>query len=278
MLKTRIINGIIAATILLSAIFFSPNWLYLIILATVCTLTILEFCSLLDGANVPNSRGMAIAGAIILNLAVWIECRYQFGYNLELLALFLILGAMFVLQMTKKSNARIFENIGSTLFAILYVGFLFSFMTRLLIYDGSFSGRWPLFYLLAMIKISDSGAFFAGTYLGRHKMAPRISPKKTWEGFFGGVAAGLAASLAIYFGLQGDFGVFQMQLGDAVALGILLPSVGTLGDLSESMLKRAADKKDSSTNMKGLGGMLDLADSVLPSIPILYFWAIFFIK
>lgn len=274
MLKSRLINGISAGAILLAAIFLAPSWLYILIILAVCTLAMLEFYFLLDAAQISTFKIIGVASGLLYNIAVWIEFRYQLDFELELLALFAIVCALFLRQLLESDGSRAFDNLASTLLGVVYVAFLLSFVTRILLFNGSFSGQWMLFYLLAVIKISDSGAFFVGTYLGRHKLAPRISPKKTWEGLAGGLLAGLIASLSIFIVRGGDFGVIAMDWLDALALGVSLPLVGTLGDLSESLLKRAAKRKDSSTVLKGLGGMLDMADSVLPALPLLYFWSI----
>jgi len=275
MLKSRLINGISAGAILLASIFMAPSWLYLLIILIVCTLAMLEFYFLLDAAKISTFKIIGVASGLLYNIAVWLEFRYQLTFELELLALFVIVCALFLRQLLESDGSRAFDNLASTLLGIVYVAFLLSFVTRIVLLGGSFSGQWLLFYILAVIKISDSGAFFVGTYLGRHKLAPRISPKKTWEGLGGGLLAGLIASLTIFIVRAGDFGVIDMDLLDALALGVLLPFVGTLGDLSESLLKRAAQRKDSSTVLKGLGGMLDMADSVLPALPLLYFWSVF---
>lgn len=277
MLKARLKNGVIAAIILLSALFLVPSWLFLLILLAVCALAMLEFYLMLDAAEIPSFRILGIAGALAMNVAVWLNCTYGWGNESELLALFLIVCAIFIRQCLQIHQRKTFETVAGTLLGIMYIGFLLSFITRIMLIGGAFDGQWLLFYLLAVIKFADSGAYFAGCNFGRHKMAPLLSPNKTWEGFAGAILTGLLVSLAINAARGGDFGVVGMDVFDAAALGVLLPIVGTLGDLFESLLKRAAKIKDSSAVLKGLGGMLDLADSVLPAVPVLYFWSVFFL-
>ncbi len=277
MLKARLKNGILAAAVLVSLLFLAPAWMYLLIVLTVCTLAMLEFYQMLEKANIPSFRFVGIAAALLLNLSVWGVAKYAWNSEVELAVLFAVIAAIFLRQLSQKHNRKPFETVSGTLLGVLYIGFLLSFLTRIMMFDGLFNGQWLLFYLLVIIKVSDSGAYFAGTNLGRHKMAPRLSPKKTWEGFAGGMAAGLLASLALYYYRGGDFDVVRMELSDAIMLGLLLPGAGVLGDLFESLCKRAAGIKDSSAGMKGLGGLMDLADSVLPATPILYLWARFFL-
>lgn len=275
MLKTRLINGLSVAAVLLATLFLVPSWLYMLILLTLVFWGMLEFYTLLDAAKISSFKVVGVAGGLLFNIAVWVECQYQLQCGIELLALFVIVCALFLRQLFGAEGPQAFNNLAGTLLGIMYVAFMFSFVTRIMITNGIYSGQWLLFYLLAVIKISDSGAYFVGTYLGRHKLAARVSPRKTWEGLAGGLLAGLAASWTIFLVRGGDFLVATMNWTDAVALGILLPCVGVLGDLVESLLKRAANRKDSSSALKGLGGLLDMADSILPAVPLLYFWTIF---
>ncbi len=272
MLKYRLINGILVSGALVAGIFLVPSWLFILILLTASSLALIEYFNLLDAAGIPVARLVCLTGAALINIAVWIECTFGHDTTPLIAALIISLMLLFVRQLIFYSKDKTYETLGSTLLGIFYIGFLFSFFTRILILDGEFKGQWLLFYVLAVLKFADSGAYFAGTYLGRHKMAPTLSPKKTWEGFAGGIATGMIVSLVIYLALSGDMRVVNLRLFDAVALGVILPSVGAAGDLFESMLKRAANTKDSSSAVKGLGGLLDMTDSMLPTLPILYLW------
>jgi phosphatidate cytidylyltransferase len=131
-------------------------------------------------------------------------------------------------------------------------------------------GRWWIAYLLVVTKITDVGAYFAGSLWGRRKLAPAISPKKTIEGAIFGLACAMAASLA--FSLLGNYaGPFRLRTLEWLFLGGLLGAVGQFGDLSESLLKRDANKKDSNA-LPGVGGVLDLVDSILFNAPIIYIY------
>jgi phosphatidate cytidylyltransferase len=122
-------------------------------------------------------------------------------------------------------------------------------------------------------KFSDIGAYGVGMWIGKHKMIPRVSPGKTWEGFAGGMLASLAVSIALVH-------IFRIQmpgfgLRDAIILGVLLPLASVVGDLAESVVKRDAQIKDSGKAIPGIGGMLDLIDSILFTAPVLYFYLYF---
>jgi phosphatidate cytidylyltransferase len=173
------------------------------------------------------------------------------------------------------------------------VAFLFNYFTRLAVAFepvplGSplgVTGRRLIFYLVAVVKSMDTGAFLFGSVFGRHKLFPRISPNKTWEGFVGGIAAGLGASLLFFHACRSGPGAESAALGtvvfglrDAVMLGVLLPAAGVLGDLLESLIKRGCGVKDSGRWIPGMGGMLDITDSLLVAAPVLYYYVRFVLK
>jgi phosphatidate cytidylyltransferase len=126
--------------------------------------------------------------------------------------------------------------------------------------------EWVLLVILT-VWITDSGAYFVGRAIGRHKLAPAVSPGKTWEGAIGGQVAGLAALV----GMSAAFGL-DLPIGHAIILGLLVPFVGQVGDLAESALKRGLGIKDSSHLFPGHGGMVDRLDSLLFAGPTLYWY------
>jgi phosphatidate cytidylyltransferase len=154
---------------------------------------------------------------------------------------------------------------------LLYVPFLFNFVALLAFMPGDLAqNRFLLIYLLAVTKFSDVGAYVVGSLIGRHKMIPRISPGKTWEGFAGAIVTSLAISIALTMIMDGR--THLLTLTSAVILGIILPLVSVVGDLAESVVKRDASIKDSGHTIPGIGGALDLIDSILFTAPVLYFY------
>jgi phosphatidate cytidylyltransferase len=125
-------------------------------------------------------------------------------------------------------------------------------------------------YFILVTKFSDSGAYAVGSLIGRHKMIPRISPGKTWEGFGGAIAVATATSV-LFAQLAGDR-LRGMTLTHAVILGAILSSTAVVGDLIESIFKREAGVKDSGKFFPGIGGVLDLLDSLLFNAPIMYLY------
>ena len=187
-------------------------------------------------------------------------------------------------------NRRAILAVAVTMLGVLYVPFLLSFLLRLLF---SWDPPAPLeklpgtgcalgIFLLLVVKSGDMGAFFIGRRWGRHPLFPRLSPNKTWEGFVAGLSCSILAALAVMACLKPApggawFGALLVHWHDAVILGLLLSGVGVLGDLVESQLKRAAGAKDSGGLIPGMGGLLDVLDSLLFAAPVLYFYVIWFI-
>jgi phosphatidate cytidylyltransferase len=150
--------------------------------------------------------------------------------------------------------------------ATLYVGMLGGSLVRL--HNDFAEGPKLIFFLLLVVWLGDAGAYYCGRMFGRHKMSPRISPKKTVEGGIGGVATSVIAALVIHFTFFPAFPLLH-----AAIAGILLSIGGMIGDLAESMWKRSAAVKDSGTLIPGHGGFLDRFDSVFYTAPILYsYW------
>lgn len=161
------------------------------------------------------------------------------------------------------------ETLGWSLFGLVYVPFMLSFLVRIAIMPGPEpkSGLLMMIWVIAVSKFCDVGALLSGMAFGRHKMAPGISPKKTWEGAVGGVliAAGVGAALAYFFGKY-----YSVSFTPVVAALIAVPIaiLGVISDLIESVIKRRADAKDTGQAIPGIGGMFDLSDSLILTAPI----------
>jgi phosphatidate cytidylyltransferase len=159
------------------------------------------------------------------------------------------------------------------LFTLVYVGLLFSFLALLRLYQGNEWGLLALVSVLLVTKVADTGAYAFGRTFGRHKMTPILSPGKTWEGAAGGVACACLASW-LCFKFLGPWivtkGYVEPAAGASLAYGLILAVAGMHGDLAESLLKRDSQRKDSSTWLPGLGGVLDIIDAVLVAAPCGY--------
>ena len=151
-----------------------------------------------------------------------------------------------------------------TVMVAVYVPFLLSFAVLLQLPDADRDGRWRILCTLFAVVFSDTGGFIAGVFLGRHKMAPSISPGKTWEGFAGSIcAAAIGSALFLYF-------LLDIPSYWGLLFGAVVSVVAVVGDLAESMLKRDLGLKDMSNLLPGHGGIMDRLDSILFAVPTAY--------
>lgn len=220
-----------------------------------------EFFTLLKGAKVSVYRLFGVSMGLIVSVAVYLGE----GITRSGEVLFLVLGCLFlfVLQFARRENADALTGIALTLFGILYVSWFLSFLLKLRFLD---EGRMWVAYLLCVTKSTDIGAYLVGTAIGRHPLIPHVSPKKSVEGLIGGLTLAAVVSLAF-----GPHLPFRFSTAHLAVLGVLLAVVGQIGDLSESLMKRFCGAKDSGKLLPGMGGALDLVDSVLFTAPIFYF-------
>jgi phosphatidate cytidylyltransferase len=151
----------------------------------------------------------------------------------------------------------------------MYVPWLLNFIQKINFFPGV-DGHYYLLYFVLITKFSDTGAYAVGSLIGKHKMIPRISPGKTWEGFGGAIALSTLASVVFVHFLGAKMP--GMNGLHAVILGITLSLSAVLGDLIESLFKREAGVKDSGKFFPGIGGILDLLDSLLFNAPIMYLY------
>jgi phosphatidate cytidylyltransferase len=281
--KKRIIIGLSIATVLVLLFCLVPakNPFGLIALLAVCGIGSWEFYNLLNAGGMPASKKWGTFSGLVLVAATWfymMETKqpsflqdYPPDTMLWCVMLLVIISNFFRILAYRNMRSGL-ENCLGTLLGILYVPFLWSFFVRVYLSGNIETPAWAGFYLLLCMKLSDSGGYFIGTKFGKKRLAPVISPKKSWEGLIGGVVFCTVANIIWLVVSQGRLGSFDFNLGDALALGILFPVVGTAGDLVESMFKRAVDIKDSNTMVYGLGGILDMIDSILFAAPMLYIY------
>ena len=252
------------------------------LLALLAVLTLHEFYRLTAKMGAPAFRWMGLGCA-----ALMIAGPYYLAYFIDepevadlaanlptgLLVLALIVSCILVLGARNSTN-RV-ETIAATVGGLLYIPFLLHFLVRLLMREGDSSENLGLcLWVIAVAKFCDVGALLTGLALGRHKMAPEISPKKTWEGAVGGVliSAGVGAGIAFLASAY-----LPEILTPLVAAGVAVPLaiIAIISDLIESVIKRRADTKDTGRLIPGIGGAFDLTDSLLLTAPVAYFIFLF---
>ena len=187
--------------------------------------------------------------------------------EVEIAFLITLIPALGICQLCAADNERGMAAIASTLFGVFYVAILLNVLQKIR-YFPDLDGAWWLLYFIVVSKMSDTGAYCTGSLIGKNKMIPRVSPGKTWEGFVGGIVFSVVSSWAFLHFAGGHFSGFT--LAQALVLGALLGVGSVVGDLVESLMKREAGLKDSGGFFPGVGGVLDLLDSLLFNAPLMY--------
>jgi len=272
MLRFRVISGVVLGSALLAATLWLPlSWLC-VPFALVAALGAVETARLFNHAGIDHEARIAVVAAVLLICSSWIERWGGVQRGGEEVATLVLMGFVVVLALRVlfRSDSKPLESFPSSLCIVLYAPFLLTFLAKVVTDWPEGDGRYLALYMIFVVKMTDIGAYFTGRAIGRHKVFPRISPGKTWEGCVGGVVVATVASVVVWWFADGDFGVLTLRIGDALALGILLPIAGILGDFIESMFKRGADVKDSGESIRGMGGVLDVIDSLLLASPVLY--------
>jgi phosphatidate cytidylyltransferase len=238
-----------------------------------------EFYRMLDHRGLPNFKitGL-ICGAVMLVGSFYYFARMgpAHSYDFEVAVLVFFLLTVFARQMfARLRHDEPLQTMAYTLFGLLYVLWLFNFITKIFYLmprssTGAVTGQFYCLYLIAVTKFSDMGAYLTGRVVGRHLMVPHISAKKTWEGFLGAIIFALLCSLALFKLMPGHLSVLTWT--HATILGLLLGFAAVVGDLAESIIKRSTGVKDSGNLLPGIGGALDLLDSLLFTAPLLFFY------
>ncbi len=287
-LAKRIPSGFIVVLAVVLPAFYMPSLGVCILLVTISTLALLEFYHLLARTGGESFQWIGMIFGALLIVATWLELALESSFRLspEPVVLTVMVVALFLRLFPQKMNGDPLATAACTIFGVLYISMLFNYFTKLVFtweppgllgFTGT-TGRLLFFYLLSVVKTSDIGAYFIGSRWGRHKLIPRISPGKTWEGSIGGILCGLSGSIVFHLVCSGRMGQLTVSWLDTLALGLLLPLLGMAGDLSESMLKRSAGIKDSSGIVPGMGGVLDILDSLLFAVPAFYIYAAYVLK
>jgi len=281
MLKQRLQSGLIMAAATLAILFFFPVHLLVLACWLICFVALIEYFGLLETIGIPHRKVMGIVCGAGLMLVTWVAyaaCSPEKAVFIDLAAPVFALGALFFRQFYPPFSSRPLTALATTMLGVLYLGFLGSFFPRLLLVWEGGNGRYLLVYMLFVVKFGDIGAYTFGSRFGRNKLLPHVSPNKTWEGFFGAVLTGLAISLLALLVSRGSLGVVRLSVVDAIFLGLLLPAAGAFSDLTESYIKRSVGAKDSSRFVHGMGGVLDVVDSLLFTVPVLFLYAWLFME
>ncbi len=259
-LTQRIITGLLGAAGIITAVCIN-EWTYCLVFCIICLFSLLEFYKLagLDGV-LPQKTFGTICGVSIFILSFFIE-KGTISYRYYFL-IFPIVSCVYMIKLYKKFERKPFTNIAFTFLGIFYVAVPITLL-NIAVFENGFYNYEIIFGCLFILWASDTGAYFAGTFFGRRKLFERISPKKSWEGFFGGALL----ALIFTYGLSQFF--HSLSFTQWIIVGLIIIVGGTFGDLVESLLKRSIEIKDSGSSIPGHGGFLDRFDGLLISAPFI---------
>ena len=262
MLIKRVLAALVMAAIGIPAIIFGGIYYFLLISFFILMAT-WEYVKIFEKSLHTPSMIITVGGVALILLT-----RNYLPEASAMLLTGLILLAMTVhLFSFEKGRDTAATDFAITLGGILYLGWLGSYLVDL---RSLPQGLWWFFLTLGSVWIADSAAYFIGGKFGRHKLSPRLSPKKSWEGYFAGVVFGTLSAIGLTVAFQ-SWGGLNASLWQGGLLGLVMSVFTTLGDLGESMIKRQAGVKDSSSIISGHGGFLDRIDAWLWAAAIGYF-------
>src|SRR6266853_3493677 len=277
----RLASFVVLWSIVLTAMFSGhkliSDCVFLGIMVLLAGFGLSEFYGLVEKRELVCFRGWGIFAGMLLIVGTFFHLHGKLGlhnsparvndFETSFLVLF-VLG-LCLRQFVSRSNTAGILAISTTLFGLMYVPWLLNFIQKIN-YFPNVDGHFYLLYFVLITKFSDTGAYAVGSLIGRQKMIPRISPGKTWEGFAGAILFSMLASLIFVHFLGHKMPAMNMR--HAILLGLILGLCAVVGDLIESLFKREAGIKDSGHFFPGIGGILDLLDSLLFNAPIMYLY------
>lgn len=264
-LRKRLPTALVLLALVFVLMQFSPRLVFFLILQCFILASLWEFYNLFRKKNIFPHRPIAFVLAIMIGLSFYFEA---ISLEVVLFAGFFLAAVYFVITIKKVEKLVHFPiTVALTFFGPLYLSFTLNFF----IYLREDYGPFYIYFLLTIIFLGDTGAYFFGKLLGRHKMTPMASPRKTWEGSIGGIVfACLGALLAQQVLLKDTI------LWKAILFGFLIHATAQISDPLESLFKRAVGVKDSSNILPGHGGFLDRIDSLILTAPLFYYLLKFF--
>ena len=278
----RSVSTVVLWTAILAAMFsgnrFISDGVFLLLVAFLALAGLVEFYGLAQKRGLACFKISGVIGGVLLLVGTFLNVTGHLGTangsparvnDFETGFLILFVLGLCLRQLFARENPAGLTAIAVTLLGLMYVPWLLNFIQKINFFPGV-EGKYFLLYFILLTKFSDMGAYVVGSLIGRHKLIPRISPGKTWEGFFGAIVISTGASLVFVHFFGGHLA--GMNSHHAVILGIILSITAVIGDLIESLFKRECGAKDSGNILPGIGGILDLLDSLLFNAPIMYLY------
>ena len=260
----RTISTILLLLFVYLIIYILPNWGFCLVITLFVALGQIEFFRMVSNRKIFVYKYFGVVAGTLIPIVVFLSHGSGKMMNMETMLIVVASLFAFTLQFARRDNTK--DHLVSTaltLFALLYIGWFFSFFIKIKMLHN---GANLVAFLVIVTKMTDVGAYLIGSRFGRTELIPRISPKKTKEGTLGGIIVSVIVSVTLGQVLTG-FSIIHLFI-----IGIILSVIGQVGDLAESLIKRDCNVKDSGGYVAGIGGMLDLIDSLLFTVPIFYFY------
>lgn len=274
MFEKRLVTTIIL-TLTVTFLIFRASWpVFLGVASLLAGLAQWEFYKMMDQRGMRPLLFFGLFAGVLLIVIQYVSIRYpslERAFDLSAMTYFLIFIGAFLVVLSRFGQVEVISCISTTILGVFYVSWLFSFLVKIRFFHGV-NGSWFVLFVILVTKSTDIVAYLAGSTLGRRKLLPAISPKKTIEGAVGGMAGAVLVGLLFY--VLGAAKMAPLRLGEIIFLSFLFGFFSQLGDIIESALKRDAGLKDSGAWLPGVGGFLDVVDSLLVTAPLMYFYMV----
>ncbi len=268
----RLLTAVVVLPFLIASILIASLWwVFVLMAAAAMVLGLWEFYLLAKRLKLqPDPAAGYIAGAALITISLQNDPALNI-LLVQFVIIILTVGVLIAATLRGAPFDKMIASAGATILGVLYIPFLGSHLVSVRTgFNPTLSAHLLSFFFLVLMG-ADAGAYYVGRAFGKHKLAPSISPGKTWEGAVGGVVAALA------MGALAHFWFFrELPLKYILPLSIVMTLVGIFGDLAESALKRGAGAKDAANILPGHGGLLDRLDSLLFNAPLIYYFARFY--
>lgn len=260
--RTIITLALIASVV--GIVYVLPNWMYCLVITFLIAMGLFEFFRMVEKRDIFVYKYFGTIIGALIPIVIFMGDSFLDMKNLEPLLIVAACLFAFTLQFIRRDNAR--DHLVSTaltLFSLFYISWFFSFFIKIKLLDN---GANLIMFLVLVTKTADIGAYVIGRRYGKSELIPRISPNKTKEGAIGGIASSVVMAVIL-----GSF-LTKFSISHLLILGIVMAVLGQVGDLAESLIKRDCNVKDSGSYLAGIGGVLDLIDSLLFTAPVFYFY------
>jgi len=282
--STRILSAVVALPVycflVVTDLFYSiPILVASLVISLGCLWEYYQISSRDEGNRPFVVAGMVMAAAVNILMYLYAFGRvygyaaYVAPFDARFILAVLAVGLpiVFAVHIYKRPVAGGIYSLATTVFGVVFIAFLFS---HIILLKSLKDGYIYVLILNAIVMLNDSGAYFGGVYFGKHKAGFKVSPNKSWEGYFSGLLTSIIAMLLISMVLESFFGKSLFSMVEATIIGIVISVIGNIGDLAESAIKRDGSIKDSGSLIPGHGGLWDVFDSMIVTLPLFYYYLV----